>query len=146
MGHDGPVKARLLAGESLGGHFWPAEGGEAAHGVLSFTAEDGCRVELIERGVRWPHKLGGPWFALHGETLDGVELSFLDAWVGQISAGEQVLRLHASTLAIGALTNTQERWTRAICSTANLSEWQPENGLTFSGHTAARPQIARSCC
>jgi hypothetical protein len=142
VGHDGPEKSLLLAGGSIAGRFWPADGGQAVHAVLRFTPEDGCEVELIERSS-WSFALGGPWFTLHGETTDGLELTVLDAWVNQIDSVDRVSRVRGSTLAIGELTEPEERWARAIYSTANLTEWHPENGLTHSGHTEERPRLER---
>jgi ApeA N-terminal domain 1 len=140
-----PVRktAQLLTeGKTVAGEFWPSHGGDPAHGILNWTAVDGCQIEIIGTAKGWDAGLGGPRFTLHGVTTLGEEISLLDAWVNQIS-GDEITRLHASTLGIGSLTIPDERWTRAVYSTANLGEWCGENGLNHSGPTRRRPRLHR---
>lgn len=140
MSHDSKTKKLLLSGEPLTGEFCPADGGEPAHCVVRWTDEDGAQVELIEPPKGWKGELGGPGFTLHGITSGNEEITLLDAWVNQMQLGNQISRLHSSTVAIGALTSPDERWPRITYSTANLSEWRPENGLSHSGPTRRKPR------
>jgi ApeA N-terminal domain 1 len=133
----------LTEGKAVAGEFWPSNGGDPVACILNWTAEDGCQVEVIGTAKGWDADLGGPAFTLHGATTLGDEISLLDAWVNQISMGKEITRLHASTLAIGALTTSDERWLRAIYATANLGEWYRENGLAHSGPTRRRPRLHR---
>lgn len=133
----------LTEGKAVAGEFWPSNGGEPVACILNWTAEDGCQVEVIGTAKDWDADLGGPAFTLHGVTTQGDEISLLDAWVNQISMGKEITRLHASTLAIGALTTPDERWDRANYATANLGEWYRENGLTHSGPSRRRPRLHR---
>lgn len=132
----------LLGGKAVAGEFWPSHGGNPAHCILNWTADDGCHVEVIETTKGWEAQLGGPPFTLQGVTTLGDEVSLLDAWVNQIN-GNEITRLHASTLTIGALTTPDDRWSRAIYVTANLGEWYRNSGLAYSGPTKQRPRLQR---
>jgi ApeA-like protein len=134
---------RLIDGEAVGGEFWPSHGGGPAHCTLRWTPENGCQVEVIGSAEGWEASFGGPHFTLHGMSVLGDEVSLFDAWVNQISFEREITRMRASTLAVGALTTPEERWNRAIYSTANLGEWYRENGLSHSGPSKGRPRLHR---
>lgn len=143
MPHDSKIKQLLLSGEPLAGEFWPADGGEPAHCLVRWTDDDGAQVELIEPPRGWKGKLGGAGFTLHGVTTNDEEISLLGAWVKRIEIGDRISRLHSSTVAIGALTTPDERWPQILYSTANLSEWRHENGLSYSDPTPRKPRHMR---
>lgn len=143
MHHDSKTKQLLLSGEPLAGEFWPVDGGDPAHCLVRWTDDDGAQVELIEPPKGWKGELGGPGFTLHGVTTGNEEITLLGAWVNQIQLGDQISRLHSSTVAIGGLTSPDERWPQITYSTANLSEWRHENGLSYSGPTRRKPRHMR---
>lgn len=141
--HDGKTKQLLLSGEPLAGEFWPAGGGEPAHCLMRWMDNDGAQIELIEPPKGWKGELGGPGFTLHGLTTTGKEITLLGAWVNQMELGNRISRLTSSTVAIGALTSPEERWPQILYSTANLSEWRHENGLSHFGPTRRKPRHMR---
>jgi hypothetical protein len=97
-------------------------------GVLTWSFEDGARLELIGDANSWPRARSAQ-FVVHGELRDGGDVSLLYTWVRRVALGDQVTALHASTLALGGHITDETRWPRVGYSTANLSEWRCDTGL-----------------
>jgi hypothetical protein len=143
--HDDKSKRELLRGDPIAGHFWPAlGGGEPVPAVLQWTSEGGGELDLVEPPQGWSAQLGGPPSTLHGVSSDNAEITLLDAWVNRMELGDRPRRFHVATIAIGSLTSADAKWTRAIYSTANLTEWRGETGLELSHpHPRKEPTLRR---
>jgi len=125
------TRASLLAGETVLGHFAPAGASYEVPAALSWSAEDGARLELAEQRADWPHELRDSSYTVHGRTRDGDELTLLDAWTKARTMGERAKRVRSATLALGQHTDPSERWPRAIYSTTNQGEWRADTGLHY---------------
>jgi hypothetical protein len=62
----------------------------------------------------------------------GEEFTLLDACVKTLNAVNDVSALSAFTLVLGALVQSDDTWAAATYSTANLSEWHAESGISLS--------------
>jgi ApeA N-terminal domain 1 len=131
------TKAVLRAGEYLTGHFAPAQTDLSTPGVLRWSERTGANLELIGDTFGWPAEFGDERYVIHGQLADGDEITLLDAMVRTTSFDHQLRRISSSTLALGAHIEPGHRWTRAIYSTANLSEWRADTGIKPS-HPAPR--------
>ena len=129
------AKNRLASGEAVTGHFWlPEVEGEVVAGVLRWSPEDGAALETIGEAKGWPHEIGEPGFTVWGVTdKENARLTLSDAWAKTVDpfAG-QVRAVRSSTLLLGEHTTATKEWPRAYFSTANLTEWRADTGLTFS--------------
>jgi ApeA N-terminal domain 1 len=129
-----PKKARtaLSEGRSLTGHFVPAglETREVA-GILSWSFEDGARLELVGDTEGWP-AMDAPHFVVHGSLRDGGDVSLLHAWIRSTAMVDEVTAVWSSTLALGEHVDLDAVWVRAIYSTAHLTEWRGVTGLDYS--------------
>jgi ApeA N-terminal domain 1 len=121
----------LREGRALTGYFVPPGLEAEVPGVMSWSVEDGARVELIGDTNGWP-VMGSPHFVVHGWLREGGEVSLLHAWVKTVAMTDQVTAVRSSTLALGEHVDRDTRWPRAIYSTANLSEWRRDTGLASS--------------
>jgi hypothetical protein len=84
---------------------------------------------LIGDSREWP-RIGFPWFVVHGRLRDGGDLSLLGAWVKHATPTNEATSVSASTLALGDHIDPDMRWSQVIYSTANLSEWRRDTGLS----------------
>lgn len=123
------TKTALRSGEYVTGHFAPAGSDLDTPGVLRWSAESGANLDLIGDTSRWPAQFGDERYAIHGLLSDGDQITLLDAMVRTTSFDRQLRRMSSSTLALGAHIELGHRWTRAIYSTANLSEWRADTGI-----------------
>src|SRR4051812_41991317 len=123
------VRSALLAGEVLRGRFSIAGTGVDAPGTLVWSFDAGAVVDLIGDTSDWSADFSLE-LTLHGSIEDGNRVTIHYARVPSISAHQRVRRLIGSTVALGMYVDDSARWSRAIYSTANLSEWIPETGLT----------------
>ena len=139
------MKARLSRGEPLVGWFFPTGGEDfEVPGSFSWSAERGGRLDLIGPVSGWPQDLGGDPFCVHGYSREGDQITLLDARVTAMRFVDEPTRVHCATLAIGDFVTPDERWPRAIYSTANLGEWRADTGLSFSWpNKRARPNHVR---
>jgi hypothetical protein len=134
-----PLSARekkLLAfreGQTTAGVFWPAgQPGKAREGFLRWTSESGALLELISEVSDWPGDLRGGTVAIHGELRDLGEITLLWAWPKTWTAEQRAYRFSSAGLALGSHTDSERRWPMVIYSTAYLSEWRRDTGLSFS--------------
>jgi hypothetical protein len=128
----------LREGRALPGYFTP-QGLEAeVAGVLSWSLEDGARLELIGDTNGWPG-MESAHFVVHGWLRGGGEVSLLHAWVKATAMIDQVTAVRSSTLALGDHVDVDTRWSRAVYSTANLSEWRRDTGLAYSRPASRTP-------
>lgn len=155
------TRAALAAGQTLPGVFWPAPnevstGGQVFRdpsdperqasptaGTLTWSAEHGTALELIGDVTGWPNDLRGDAFTVHGLLRDADEVTLLATWVKSVAFVRQPVRLRSPTLALGGHVLSTTRWPRAIYSTANLSEWRWDTGLSFKRPSKARPHHLR---
>jgi hypothetical protein len=124
------IKA-LRQGETLAGYFVPAGSPPEVPGFLHWSFADGAMLELIGDTQNWP-RMGVSNFVVHGRLRDGGQLSLLDGWVKAQAVTNRVTAVHSSTLVLGDHVNTEMRWPRVLYSTANLSEWRRDTGLSSS--------------
>jgi hypothetical protein len=132
----GKAITALGEGHVLTGYFVPRGLEAEVPGVLSWSSEDGARLDLIGDTSSWP-RMGSKHFVVHGWLRDGGDVSLLHAWVKTVAMTDYVTALRSSTLALGEHVALDSLWTRAIYSTANLSEWRRDSGLEYS-HPAPR--------
>ncbi|ADB50438.1 HEPN domain-containing protein [Conexibacter woesei] len=123
--------ATLREGRALPGYFKPREMEAKVPGVLNWSFERGAELELIGDTTGWP-EMGAPQFVVHGWLRQGVQVSLLHTWVKRTTMATQVIALQSSTLALGEHMDHGTCWPQAIYSTANLSEWRRDTGLTYS--------------
>jgi hypothetical protein len=140
------AETELDAGRQLLGRFWPASASsnptDRAAGVLNWSAADGVVVRLIGPLAGWPRDLAGR-LTVHGETVDGEELSLIGCRIVSISlGGVATLTVSGTTLLLGDHANAATLWRTSVITTANLHEWSGETGLkvpdedlTPTGHT-----------
>lgn len=121
----------LRQGEALAGYFAPAGSDQAVPGFLSWSFADGAMLELIGDTGQWP-RIGFPPFVVHGRLRDGGDLSVLGAWVKRQTPTDDATAVSASMLALGDHIDPDMRWPRVVYSTANLSEWCRDTGLSSS--------------
>jgi hypothetical protein len=126
------LQRRLEAGDSVTGIFAPAGGSDsfATPGVLTWSSEQGAALELAERSDPWPRD-PGELFTVHGEPHEGDVVTLLDARVRRRSSFDQTSHVTSWTLALGALTDMNDRWERANYRPGTLPEWLADTGLTI---------------
>jgi hypothetical protein len=125
------TRSALSAGETVLGHFAPAGAEYEVPGGLSWSADDGARLELGELIPDWPHDLRGASYTVHGRTRDGDRLTLMDAWTKARALGDRAKTVRSSTLALGEFTEPTALWPRAIYSTTNQGEWRADTGLDY---------------
>lgn len=124
-------KSALAAGEHLTAQFWQPGSDQVANGVIRWSQADGVSIELVGQGPDWPDLGADEQFVIHAATDSNDALTILDGWVRTTSAFGEVRRLAGATLALGEHVTAERRWPRAIYSTAGLSEWVADSGLTW---------------
>lgn len=127
-----PATTRALAaGEKVGGHFAPEGADYELAGTLRWSS-DGATLELIDQSGEWPKNLRGDPYTVHGRLGTSDSVTLLGTWTQQVVLGEITRKVHSSMLALEECISAQDRWSRAIYSTASLSEWRADTGLEFS--------------
>lgn len=121
----------LREGRGLTGYFTPAGSDLEAAGVLTWSADEGAWLELLGETQNWP-QMGSPHFAVHGSLRDAGDVTLLSCLVRRVAMMDEVTAVSSNTLALGEHVDRETRWPRAIYSTANLSEWRADTGLTYS--------------
>ncbi len=124
-------RTALLDGERVIGRFDVAGADHGVPGVLAWQADSGATLELIDDAPGFPRAFASDTLTVHGQLRGGKSVTLLDARLTQITNGRPS-RLHAATLALGAVTDARQPWPRAIYSTAALSEWRNDTGIQFS--------------
>lgn len=126
------TQAALLDGRDLLGHFGPAETSPTTPGLLSWSAEYGARLELVEPEDKWPNDMGGAQFTVHGVTRDGDDITLLNTWIRHQTIDDRTTGVSGSTLVLGEHIGLETLWPQASYGTANLTEWVREHGRSFS--------------
>jgi hypothetical protein len=122
------TRAAAHAGEVMRGEFTPANSGLVAAGTLTWSQDDGARLELIGDTQGWPSDFGSR-HVIHGVIDGGDDVTLVDAMARSVALGDQPTTFSALTLALGAHVDEATRWERAIYSTTNLAEWIGDTGL-----------------
>jgi hypothetical protein len=125
---DAAIEA-LRRGETLPGYFALSGSTDELPGFVRWSHAEGASVELIGDTRGWP-RIGHPWFVVHGRLRDGGDVSLLDAWVKHATPTNEATSVSASTLALGDHVDPGMSWSQVIYSTANLSEWRRDTGLS----------------
>jgi hypothetical protein len=136
----------LEAGATLSGVFWPAGTDFGMPGVLSWSDETGARLQLTVLDDPWPtdfNRLFTVHAKLHGYI--GTPLTLMQSRVTRKLNLDQPAEIAAQTLALGAHTDSEERWPVANFTPYGLHEWYPETGLSIEYRDKKklrRPQVS----
>jgi hypothetical protein len=140
------IQQGLETGASLSGVFAPAGSDFSTPGVLSWSNDEGARLQLAALDDPWPrdfNRLFTVYAQLHGYV--GTPVTLMQSRVVRKFFLDQPAEIVAQTLAVGAHTDPEERWPVANFMPYGLHEWYPVTGLslTFRDKEKLRgPQIS----
>ena len=124
------TKARLLAGESVLGHFEILGSGEPLPGAMRWDPGNGAMIELVD--PNWRQPINTEHIALHGLLEENDPITLLDGIVRTTILDDRVKRISAYTMTLGDHIDPGATWEKAIYTTANLAEWRGITGLDHS--------------
>jgi hypothetical protein len=122
----------LRDGEVITGFVWPVGAKPRLAATLQWSPESGAFVGLVEPTSKWGVSFDSGTFVAHMSVNGGEEFTLLDARVRSLTAFDEVSGMSGYTLALGALVEPADPWSRATYSTANLSEWDGESGISVT--------------
>lgn len=139
------VQQDLEAGAALSRVFAPAGADFATPGVLSWSDVGGARLQLAALEDPWPgdfNRLFTIHAQLHGYV--GTPVTLMDSRVVRKLFMDQPAEIVAQILAVGAHTDSEERWPVANFMPYGLHEWYPETGLSirFADKQHREPRVS----
>jgi hypothetical protein len=126
----GKTKARLASGERVLGRFELAGSGIELPGSLSWSAESGAMVEVVE--PTWKRRVGTENLTIDGGVEESDAVTLHDAIVRTTTLDERVKRVGGYILVLGGHIDQRVKWEKAEFGSINLAEWRGKTGLSFS--------------
>jgi hypothetical protein len=123
----------LRQGKPFLGRFKPAGSDNEVPGVLTWSDDDGARLELLGPVEGWPSGLSDESFDIHGYSYAGDDVTIPRALINHRSLlPDEPKSAISATLIVGEHTTAAERWPRASFTTYNLYPWRDAPGFAFS--------------
>ena len=117
--------ASLRQGTPFLGRFAPAGSDNEVPGALTWSDDDGARLQLLGPVKGWPRELSAEAFDIHGHSYAGDDVTIPGAWINQRSLlPDEPKSAISASLIVGEDTTAAERWPRASFTTHNLYPWR----------------------
>jgi hypothetical protein len=124
------LQRRLEEERQVPGLFRPAGADFETPAVLTWSAETGGALELVDMSDPWPADFEET-FTVHGKPHEGEPVTLLRARVRKKLLGDRTSHVVGWTLALGDHVHPGDRWPVATYRPGTLHEWLPETGLSI---------------